>query len=97
MSAEHEQELIEKFEKLAPIVGWMKALLVGAFALGLWVATLQAAVNTLAKDMLKMQVEIQRSNDWESEQRETSAAMKQQLKSLEEGLGEIKEILRSRR
>lgn len=97
MSETHELELLERLDKLTPLANWIKGILAGAFALGAWVAMQQASINSLTRDMIRVQTDIQRSSDWESEQREASAAMKQQLTSLEQSLTEIKEILRSKR
>ena len=45
LSAEEAFSLRDSLDTIAKLVGWIKALLVGAFFLGVWATTLQVRVN----------------------------------------------------
>lgn len=92
------QSQIKTVAELAP---WLKALIIGAFMFGSWVATLEVRVTQLNRDMGTLSTTKKERDDkfdeWQDTVIKESTEVKSELKGLREDIVELKESLREKK
>jgi hypothetical protein len=80
-------ELASRIEPIAKIGAWIKALMVGAFLLGIWAATLQSAVSNLQVEVARIQIERAKSQEeWREWREQMTRSMARQEALIEQAL-----------
>lgn len=88
-------ELIEKVDKLAVMGNWLRAILVAAFALGVWVATQQTTLTSLSAKYMELRDTDRTFQAWKESVQADLSAIKADQNSIKENTRDIKETLKT--
>lgn len=96
-----EEVVISQLESLIKLGPWLKAVIMGAFMLGLWVATLQVQFANLSTQVGALESARKEREDkfevWKEKVIEETAEVKSEIKGLREDISDLKGVLNRRR
>lgn len=96
----NEESVVSQLESLVKLGPWLKAVIIGAFMLGLWVATLQLQVTNLTNQVNSLEAAKKEREDkfdiWKERVIEETAEVKSEVKAAREAISELKEALKGK-
>lgn len=101
VSMSNEENVVEQLNSLVKLGPWLKAIIVGAFFFGLWLATLQFQVTTLTNQVGALEAaKVDRETKfdaWKETVIKETTELQAEIRGLREDVGELKEVLRGRK
>lgn len=96
----NEESVVNQLESLVKLGPWLKAIIVGAFMLGLWVATLQLQVTNLTNQVNAIESARKEREDkfdvWKDKVIQETAEVKAEVRAAREDISELKEALKGK-
>lgn len=96
----NEESVVNQLESLVKLGPWLKAIIVGAFMLGLWVATLQLQVTNLTNQVSAIESARKEREDkfdvWKDKVIQETAEVKAEIRAAREDISELKEALKGK-
>lgn len=93
----HEENVIKQLEALIKLGPWLKAIIIGAFGIGLWVASLQIQVKNISEDLSALEVSArsqeEKFNLWQDTIVRETVEVKVEVKAVREDIQEMKQAL----
>lgn len=83
------------------LLGWVKpiflSMVIASFAFGGWVATIQLTQNAIADRVRKIDDDLERREEWTTEQRKATTELQTELRNIKDDIKEIKTLLEEKR